>query len=95
MNFEEAKKIVRAHTYLLGKTVNGMKIDELFIYPLDEASYSVFIAMYRTALNNEESLRPFIEEEMGIKCILNKSSINMGNKIHSLTINEVKNLIED
>ena len=42
MKFREAKNVVNSHAYLLGKTVNGMKIDELFIYPLDEASYSVF-----------------------------------------------------
>ncbi|GMN12161.1 hypothetical protein MTsPCn9_34020 [Croceitalea sp. MTPC9] len=95
MKFREAKNVVNSHAYLLGKTVNGMKIDELFIYPLDEASYSVFIAMYCISLNNEEALKPFIEEEMGIKCILNKSSIDMGNKIHSLTINEVKDLIKE
>ncbi|MEM1338704.1 MAG: hypothetical protein AAGF96_13175 [Bacteroidota bacterium] len=69
MDLEKTKKIVQAHPFLSGKTVNGVKTDELLIYPPDEVFYSVFIAMYCTTLNNEESLRPFVAEEMGVNYI--------------------------
>ena len=58
------------------------------IYPTDEGAYSVFISLYFKSLDNQQAIQPFLDENLDVKCVLNKSRIDLTNVISTLTLNE-------
>jgi len=88
MTLKEVKEIVNRNKHLIGRKVEGKTIDELLIYPTDLGAYNVFISLYFNSLDNEQSLKPFLKDDLDVKCVLNKSRIDLTNVISTLTINE-------
>ena len=76
MRIEDAIEKVKNHNDLLGKYVDGARIDELIIAPTSAESRQKFDRLYVDCLDPHMALLPFKDEDVEILAVLDKERIH-------------------
>jgi len=89
MNFIEAVKKDDANKHLIGKSYKGAVIDEIIIAPNESNEYDEFLKLYCTSLDAQKSIIPFINSNVGVYLVFEKSKIFQMNLVLITSIDEL------
>ena len=92
MEFLKAVKIADENKHLVGKIVNGMKIDEILIVPTNSEEYKEYMSIYLRTFNAQQSIVPFIDSDVQIRLLGNKHLIR---DMHTLMTISIENAIKE
>lgn len=95
MRIENALKQIKAHKYLLGKSLNGANIDELLIVPTNVDSRQQFEKLYINCLDAQAAITPFVGEDVEIHAVFDKKRIRTQNIFLSTTLDNTLKMLED
>jgi hypothetical protein len=90
MNFDTAVKLKRENQELIGKKVNGATIDEIWIYPTNIESYQKFLQLYRRNFDADKAIAPFVNENVEVRCLMEKRTFVTRNILAHLSLEEAK-----
>lgn len=89
MRIEDAIEEVQNHNDLLGKLVDGARIDELIIAPTNAESRQKFNRLYVDCLDPHMALLPFKDEDVEILAVLDKERIRKQSVIVFMTLDKI------
>jgi hypothetical protein len=90
MDFDIAVKLKKENQELIGKNVNGATIDEIWIYPTDTESYKKFLELYRRHFDADQAIAPFVNENVEIRCLMDKRTFITRNILVYLSLEKAK-----
>ncbi|MCG9972769.1 hypothetical protein [Christiangramia crocea] len=90
MDFKKAVEIKEQNLELVGKNVNGAVIDEILIYPTKNESFQRFLQLYRRYNDADYAIAPFVNENVEVRCLIDKSRFFTQNFFAHLSIEEAK-----
>jgi hypothetical protein len=71
MNYQEAQNLKRKNMHLIGKTLLGGTIDDVYIYPNDDDAYASFSEIYIGTRNADRSILPFVSFDLRVAVLVN------------------------
>ena len=78
MNFFDAVKVADANKHIIGKKWKDATIDEIIIVPTDSSQRVEYEKLYNMTLNAQESIAPFMSEDVEVMVLCNKNLIRQG-----------------
>lgn len=90
MDFKKAVELKKENQKLIGNKVNGSIIDEILIYPTNDVSFQKFIQLYRRYNDAEHAITPFVNEDVDVRCLIDKKRFFTQNLFAHLSIEEAK-----
>lgn len=81
MNFIEAVKKADVNKHLIGRRYKGAVIDEIIIAPKDCDEYDKFLKSYCASLDAQESVLPFMNSNVDLYIVFDKSKIHQMNMV--------------
>lgn len=94
MEYKEAQALIERNKHLIGQKTKGATIDELVIYPLENTAHEQFIRLYYETRNAEHSIRPFINQEVGVYAVVDKGRIYAQGIFAHASLEEISKEIE-
>ena len=90
MEFKKAVEIKAQNKELIGEKVNGAVIDEILIYPTEKESFQKFLQLYRRYNDADHAIAPFVNEDVEVRCLVDKSRFFTQNLFAHVSIEEAK-----
>lgn len=75
MTYNEALEVVDNNQKIIGKRINGARIDEIIIHPVNVKQWEEFSRSYVQSLNAHSALLPFLGSDLGVSVVLDKQKI--------------------
>ena len=75
MNFFDAVQLAKSKEGLIGKTVQGARLDDIVIVPTSQDELPIFQQIYIQTLNAQQAIAPFMGSDVIVKCVYDKSKI--------------------
>ena len=60
---------------LIGKTINGAKVDDILIVPTNSEQRDSFIKEYITTMNAKSAILPYMSFDVNVEALFNKDMI--------------------
>ena len=73
MNYNDAVKIAKANSHLIGKEWKGATIDEIIIVPTDAEQRTKFERLYAQTWDAQSAIEQFTNNDVDLAIVCNKS----------------------
>lgn len=90
MKFFDAVQLADSKKHLVGKTIKGTTLDEIIIVPTSTSEFDAFKLLYVQTLDAQQSIIPFMNSDVDVVGVCDKSKIHKMGLFNYIRISEIK-----